>query len=427
MDTWRRRPGQARHIEYRWILCAGDPMLRSVTLSTTIACGALVLACSNDPTSVRSPADPARTYRTAPQLVGERAFSGLALKRGLAREPVTQGDLSDGYLVDAAARIINPDDYVCQLDSPVWDWVNGEFNESLASDFPEMFSLGAEYLAHQVPFVEARFVLTEHTPQSFGYDGEFTDVLQQTERDVKRFWDIFSDDVQLLAMKGTMLQDEERTAFVYQNFFSNDDGSPITPEQAAEIAATVRTLLLQAETLDGGNHPMFNFNAFASWIEGIPPRIVMGDGWLEGFKAVGLADVASQATYAHEFAHHIQHQNGYFADPIPGATPPVPRAERIRYTELMADAMAAYYLTHKRGAALNKHRVVSFLSVFFQIGDCAFTDPNHHGTPLQRMRAAQFGFDVADQAQTQGHILTSDQFRDLFVAEYPKLVAPDAT
>ena len=42
------------------------------------------------------------------------------------------------------------------------------------------------------------------------------------------------------------------------------------------------------------------------------------------------------------------------------------------------------------------------------------------------MKSARFGFDVADQAQKQGHILTSQQFHDLFVAYYPALVAPDA-
>ena len=402
-------------------------MLRSATLSICLACGALVLACSNDPTSVRSPADPAPTFHTALQQVGKQAFSELALKRGLAL-PITQGHLSDPYLVDAPAGIINPGDYVCEIDSPVLDFANAERNESLANDSAEVFRLGSEFLADQVPFLEARFFLTEDTPQSFGYDGEFTDVLQKTERDVKRFWDISSDDIQLLALKGTMLQDEERTAFVYQNFFSNDDGSPISAEQATAIADTVRTLLLQAETLDGGNDPAFSFNAFAFSTNSAPsPRIVMGDGFLEGFKAVGLADVAPQGLYAHEFAHHISAAHNYAADPIPGATPPVARAERTRYIELGADAMAAYYLTHKRGAALNKHRVAQFLSVFFQIGDCAFTDLGHHGTPVQRMRAAQFGFDVADQAQTQGHILTSDQFHDLFVAAYPNLVAPDAT
>jgi hypothetical protein len=73
---------------------------------------------------------------------------------------------------------------------------------------------------------------------------------------------------------------------------------------------------------------------------------------------------------------------------------------------------------------MNRKRVEQFLQVFFQIGDCQFTSSGHHGTPIQRMRAAQFGFDVADQAQKQGHILTSDQFHDLFVAEYTTFVAP---
>jgi hypothetical protein len=43
------------------------------------------------------------------------------------------------------------------------------------------------------------------------------------------------------------------------------------------------------------------------------------------------------------------------------------------------------------------------------------------------MRAATFGFNVADQAQKQGHILTADQFHRLFLAAYPSFVAPDAT
>jgi hypothetical protein len=65
--------------------------------------------------------------------------------------------------------------------------------------------------------------------------------------------------------------------------------------------------------------------------------------------------------------------------------------------------------------------------VYFNVGDCAFDNPGHHGTPLQRMRAATFGFNVADQAQKQGHILTADQFHRLFLAAYASFVAPDAT
>jgi hypothetical protein len=100
--------------------------------------------------------------------------------------------------------------------------------------------------------------------------------------------------------------------------------------------------------------------------------------------------------------------------------------EQTRYRELMTDAFSAYYLIHRRGAALNRKRVEQFLEVFFDIGDCTFAHPNHHGTRNQRMRAAHFGFDVADQAQKQGHILTADQFHALFVAAYQGLIAPDA-
>ena len=100
-------------------------------------------------------------------------------------------------------------------------------------------------------------------------------------------------------------------------------------------------------------------------------------------------------------------------------------AEQTRYTELMADAFSAYFLTHKRGGTMNRKRVAEFLQVFFQIGDCAFSDPGHHGTPNQRMAAATFGFDVADAAQKQGHIMSSADFHALFVAKYPTLVALD--
>jgi len=117
-------------------------------------------------------------------------------------------------------------------------------------------------------------------------------------------------------------------------------------------------------------------------------------------------------------------RTGYFEDVVPGATT---QAELTRYTELMAHAFSAYYLTHKRGAALNQKRVAQFLEVLYDIGDCAFSNPGHHGTPNRRRRAAEFGFKVADDFQKQGHILTSAEFHAHFAAAYPAIVAPDAT
>jgi predicted metalloprotease len=224
-----------------------------------------------------------------------------------------------------------------------------------------------------------------------------------------------------------MLTDEARVAATYQAAFTvGTPPQPISPAQAALFASIVADAVEQSQILDGGDFALFSFNAFAvSDPSGvIPDKIVMGDGILASYEALGFGDVAPEAVYAHEFAHHIQFENGYQTEPIPGSTPPITQAERTRYLELMSDATAAYYLTHKRGATMNKHRVAEFLQAFFEIGDCGFTSPGHHGTPAQRMRAAEFGFSVADQAQKQGHILSSEAFHELFVAEFPDLVAP---
>jgi hypothetical protein len=331
--------------------------------------------------------------------------------------------MTDQRFADAARRAIDPKDYVCPPSTPVVDWYLGKVNEFIENE-PETFDLlYVNLFADLVPTFEALLFQTTATPQTFGYDGRFTNTMLKTERDVKRFWDITSTDIQLLGMHGSMLLDVERVAATY----AHKDFFGLPPAVAAAVAHAIRDAVLESATLNGGNHPLFSFNAFAfsdlSSTPTIPDKIVMGDGVLEGYAALGFSDVAPQAIYAHEFAHHIQFENDYFSDPHATAGT---QAERTRYTELMADAMAAYYLTHKRGGTLNKKRVAQFLEVFFQIGDCAFTSGGHHGTPNQRRAAAQFGFDVADQAQKQGHILTSEQFHDLFVAQYATIIAPDA-
>ena len=280
--------------------------------------------------------------------------------------------------------------------------------------------------ADQVPTIEALLFGVDDNSTFIGYNGEYTHRMNRTERDVKRFWDIDSDDIQVLAMHGTVLADPSRVIPTYTSplVFA------IPPAIAQTWAADLQNVMQTEPTVNGGNHPLFTFNAFAfsgsfNGLPEIPDKIVMGDGVLDAYKFLGYDDVALQSIFAHEFGHHIQYQRGYFSELPPGSDPAtVDAAELTRYTELMADAFAGYYLTHKRGAALNKHRVAEFLQVFFNVGDCQFTNPGHHGTPAQRMRAATFGFNVADQAHKQGHILTASQFHALFTANYESFVAP---
>jgi hypothetical protein len=380
-------------------------MRRNVLLTAWLAVALGTTACQDQEQQNGMTAPPAGT--------AELQRSDFARDPSLLKLPasVRVSDLRD------PSRAVVPT--ACSDDTPV---INYFLDRAFQIPLPTLILLINRW-ADLVPTYEALIFQTKATPQFFGYNGEYNQRMTKTERDVKRFWDIESDDIQVLAMHGTVLADPSRTVPTY----ASDIFLGLSDADAQTWASEVQTVMLTEPVVNGGNHPLFTFNAFAISAPelGIPDKIVMGDGILDGFKAVGFDDVALPAIFAHEFAHHIQFERNYFDELPPGSDPAtVDQAELTRYTELMADAFAAYYLTHSRGASMNRKRVEQFLQVFFQIGDCQFTSSGHHGTPVQRMRAAQFGFDVADQAQKQGHILTSSQLHELFVAEYTTFVAP---
>ncbi|HEX6587758.1 MAG TPA: hypothetical protein VF039_01945 [Longimicrobiales bacterium] len=380
---------------------------------TVLVAGAVMLgACAEQPTEpAEVTIDIAASRKPAPAPTPDPNV----VDRSSAILP--DGRLVDTDLFELCQLALNGEDYVCPPSTDVIDWYLDAFYGALAAEQSNTLTL-YNLAADLVVAYDAMLYLPASPSNTFGYTGEFTEVIVETERDIKRFWDIYSSDIQVVPMHGTMLLDTARVARVYRTVFG------IAPATAQTFAATVRSVMLSSIVFNGGNHPFFSFNAFAASFGGpFPDKIVMGDGMMEGYAALGFGDVAPQAIFAHEFGHHVQFENGYFDDPDATTDDD---AANTRYTELMADAYSAYYLTHARGLAMNKHRVALFLQAFFEIGDCAFTNPGHHGTPAQRMRAAEFGFEVADQARKQGHILTSEQFHDLFVAAYPGMVAPDA-
>ncbi len=382
---------------------------RSLALGSLLA-AALVVGCQ-EPTATSGtlqPTDPSPAAAAQSQkggLVRGWPSRSLSLSRSV---PTVQQLFSE-----TGNRTINPDDYVCSDATPVIGLLNAQLSNTLRTE-PTLFFTMYDRYADLIPTYEALYFQTSATPQSFGYTGAFTQAMTKVERDVKAFWDIPAQDIQVLAMHGTMLADAARTYQTYRLLGIKD-------KTAAEYSVAVRDALLASTTMNGGNYAFWTFNAVSFRHPAVGKKIVMGDGILESFAALGFADVAPQAIFTHEYAHQIQYEKNYFADVATLDGP-----EQTRYTELMADAMSAYFLTHARGEALNKFRVQEFLEVFYQIGDCAFDNDGHHGTPMQRFRAAQFGFNVADQYQQQGHILTSQEFHDRFVAEYPRIVAPDA-
>ncbi|EAZ82971.1 hypothetical protein [Algoriphagus machipongonensis] len=297
-------------------------------------------------------------------------------------------------------------------------WIN---NELEGWDEPALFGFTVYQLASFIgmldfPTYDALLFENSSEDQYFGLDGEHTQVLTKTFKDLKRFWDIPSEDIVLAAMHGNMLLDREKVIRIDKILYNDDQAN-------AELYADLIIFLFENfSQYRNGEHPIFTFNAFAqtSFEFGgnlIPSKIIMGDGILDAYTGLGFEDVAPQAILAHEYGHQIQYAVGTFDNPISSD-----RAENTRRTEMMADAFSAYYLSHARGATMQWKRVQQFLEVFFNIGDCGFSNSGHHGTPLQRMAAAQWGYDLANSAKKQGEILSSQEFADLFDAALPSLV-----
>jgi hypothetical protein len=322
------------------------------------------------------------------------------------------GDAAD-LAAPSAEQVVTPT--ACSASSPVNSWLQAEINRTIAAgEVNRLIELINVHGAADIPTYEALYMQTSATPQYYGYNGAFTKAIEKSEHTIKSFWDIPSSDIQVLAMHGDVNQDTARVAALYRAL----------GESAADASAwaeEMRVALAESKTMKG-DYAYWTFNAVSATLtEGTTTlkKIVMGDGILEAYAALGFADVAPQAIFAHEYAHQVQFANNYRLAPAPGQN----AAERTRYTELHADAFAAYYMTHSRGDNVHKKRVEEFLNVFFQIGDCSFGSSGHHGTPTQRLAAARFGFEIADQAQKQGHILSAAQFNALFVARFPQIIA----
>lgn len=301
-------------------------------------------------------------------------------------------------------RVINPDDYQCgptilndYITKSIQNWTNDDFLL-----FAYFGSLSFDY---------AYVYANTDGGQYFGSNGQFTNVTNRTYKSLLRFWNIPTD-ILLRDAHGNIYDDVAKTKSVLLLYGYPDS-------DATYIATLLKTAFGSAAFMNY-KHPLLTFNAFASPADpffGTGKKIVMGDGLQEAYEDLGYSDVATQLILAHEYGHQVQ-----FAKNVDFGSSP----EGTRRTELMADAFSAYFLTHKRGAAMNWKRIQQCLVVSYSIGDCSFNSYNHHGTPNQRMKSSTFGYNLASDAQKQGKILSSEEFITLFDAVLPGILAPDA-
>lgn len=397
----------------------------TIALVTSLAISGATgaMAATAAPQSATSPtssqAVPAQTGPTLdPQAGALLAAAGINLPADWdARRAAVQArfGVEPSAAQDALGRAIDPTQYQC-APTPLDAYVGSILSKVDRTNLSLVAGLGAL----DVPTYDALLFGSSGDP-SYALTKGSRNELTSSFSAAQRFWDIDGSDIQLMAMHGDVMRDPARVERVYNLVYG-------VPEPlAGQLAAFVVQVVASDPGLSGGSNPIFTLNAFAFSAENapdplvasVPDKLVFGDGMLDALSAIGVGDVGPRAVIGHEYSHHVQFEKHLFASSLTGP-------EATRRTELMADAFGTYFVTHKRGLALNAARVLQAEQSFYDVGDCAFTSDGHHGTPDQRLKASSWGASVAADAQKQGHVLPSLTLDSQFEAKLPQFVAPDA-
>lgn len=243
---------------------------------------------------------------------------------------------------------------------------------------------------------------------TFGANGEYTHYVQNRVRSLEKFWSMPN----LISVRGQhtyTLEDLDFIRSIYENY------SNATPEAIDYLVSIAEHFNTTSDQIP--ENPFYASDGFATF----SGFIVIGDGIVSMLAETGLdPKVVWSGILAHEWGHQIQFQNfGEWTYPVPAfiGTP-----ESTRMTELEADFLTGYYLTHKRGGTYNWKRVEDVLVSFYNIGDCGFTSSGHHGTPNQRLEAARQGYLLATSQQKKGQISDPQDIHDAFVSILPSIV-----
>ncbi len=274
------------------------------------------------------------------------------------------------------------------------------FDVAISNSFYSNIDELGDYWRIDYADINFYYTLTDESPQYFGSEGQYTNLVKKITRKLEGFWNM-PNEVDVRGQHNATLNDEEKIVGVLTFWYG-------FPQELAEGYADFFVNFVNVNSTFLIESPFVSLDGFAIHLDGLFDQgdiIVIGDGLVELAAEAGVEDkVVWNGIMAHEWAHQIQF-NEQGAWNYPGVDLNDPAAD-TRSTELEADFFTGYYLTHKRGGTYNWKRVSEFLELFYNIGDCSFTSDGHHGTPLQRMEAARLGYELAQSAKKNGHILS---------------------
>lgn len=257
--------------------------------------------------------------------------------------------------------------------------------------------------------LSSQLAASDNSEQYFGKKGEYSSLVNRRIRELERFWDM-PGQLQVNGQHSESLNDREKLAAYYYSLIMDE----ATWEMAYESADNLLALNAQSPNLP--ESLFFSLDGFLNFNK----TVIIGDGLVQMISETGIdPGITYSAILAHEWAHQIQLDN--FEAWYPGQDPNAPE-QPVAFMELEADFFAAYFLTHKRGATYNWKRVEEFLNLAFTLGDCTTNSPTHHGTPAQRKRASHLGYELAEEAQKKGHILSPEEVHMAFLISLPEIL-----
>ncbi|TBW28416.1 hypothetical protein [Gramella sp. KN1008] len=242
----------------------------------------------------------------------------------------------------------------------------------------------------------------------YGPNGEYDQLAEKTMRELRSFWDL-NREIYLNGQHTASLDDREILTDMIESF----DRSVRNRSEAYRKADALLEINELSPNLP--ENPYFAMDAFTR-PNGL---LVIGDGLIETLIQAGIdGQIAFSAILAHEWWHQAQYEySGRWTVPEEFTE----ASQVSRFKELEADFAAAYFLTHKRGATSNWKRIEEYFHLSFTVGDCLTGSDTHHGTPLQRMNAAELGYELAESAKKKGFILTSQEVHDYFIENLDKV------
>jgi predicted metalloprotease len=118
--------------------------------------------------------------------------------------------------------------------------------------------------------------------------------------------------------------------------------------------------------------------------------IYLGEAFVEQILR-GTGDFGVAYVVAHEYAHNVQQELGWYSAGR--------RLNTVKPFELQADCMAgAWGNSVYRAGQLDAGDVQEAQRTAYAVGDFDLANPQHHGTPEERLNAWQLGFERGDPA-----------------------------